>query len=506
MKKYVSLFILLCITTIICSISLAITAKNVKVNFVAGVGNASSSIKKTSCSHVYGPFVKLTSTDHGKKCSKCGVITARSTHVWKKLSDTSESCKTCGAIRTTASSESTAKPSEVLSISCASTSVNVGSKMGLAAKLDNNNVSATWSIIGGNGKATLSSTTGASIIITGIQEGTVVLSASYNGKSCSKTINIVAPSITLKPACNHYVPDIEKTNIVSNGFRGHTYDVWCKICKKYKSTGQSELHTYDGNDICTLCGYKKCPHSYKTYEMRNLITDDTYHTYDEWCEICNEFISYGYKCEHETKLAENGTRKCMICGYEYCEHPIDKIEKINVVRVVSIPSPRSPSYLIPGHMYDEWCNNCQKCISTGKSERHTFNDNYICTLCGYRNCRHSLNEIEVKNLIADDTYHTYDEWCRVCNEIIGHIQNDEHVEWRQTENGTKICKKCGYEKCLHRREGSEIEYQHIIRTSTDHTYDIWCKVCNKYQERQITAPHEYRDGSNMCVFCKYIRQ
>ncbi|WP_337594418.1 leucine-rich repeat protein [Vescimonas sp.] len=228
---------------------------------------------------------------------------------------------------------------------------------------------------------------------------------------------------------------------------------------------ETQGHSYDENGICTVCGYAGPDHT--NHVMSGMYWNDET---DHWkiCIYCEKPMTE----TEEHVFDEDGI--CSVCGYARAGHTHQMADWY-----------RSD---VNGHWHG--CKYCDEPMT--ETQGHSYDENGICTICEYAGPGHT-NHVKSDWYWNDETGH----WkaCIYCGEPMTEIK--EHVF---DEDG--ICSTCGYARAGHTHKAAE-DYgcdadghwsicrfcgRQIGRVQAhDYAYSR-CKVCGQYEADHV---HSY---------------
>ena len=237
----------------------------------------------------------------------------------------------------------------------------------------------------------------------------------------------------------------------------------CKYCNEPMTETQG--HSYDESGICTICRYAGPDHT--NHVISGMYWNDE-NGHWKACIYCGELMT-----ETEEHIFE-GDGICSVCGYVKVNHT----HKI--------------AYWYDSDANGHWrgCRYCEEPMT--ETQGHSYDENGICTICEYAGPGHT-NHAMSDWYWNDETGH----WkaCIYCGEPMTEIK--EHVF---DEDG--ICSTCGYAKASHTHKAAE-DYgcdadghwsicrfcgRQIGRVQAhDYAYSR-CKVCGQYEADHV---HSY---------------
>ena len=264
--------------------------------------------------------------------------------------------------------------------------------------------------------------------------------------------------------CSYAGPD-HTNHVMSGWYWSNEIGHWkiCIYCEKPMT--ETEEHVFDEDGICSVCGHAKVGHTHK-------MADWYYSDANGHWRVCK----YCYEPMTETQghsYDENGI--CAVCGYagpNHTNHVMCDWYRSNEI----------------GHW--KACIYCEEPMT--ETQGHSYDENGICTICEYAGPGHT-NHVKSDWYWNDETGH----WkaCIYCGEPMTEIK--EHVF---DEDG--ICSTCGYAKASHTHKAAE-DYgcdadghwsicrfcgRQIGRVQAhDYAYSR-CKVCGQYEADHV---HSY---------------
>lgn len=209
------------------------------------------------------------------------------------------------------------------------------------------------------------------------------------------------------------------------------HDLQCGVCHNITRT---EKHSFDENQVCTVCGYKSHEHQlyYRLIVSDNPYTDEPVDNNNNFgrdcgyhlvrCSICEVDFSSYWNVESHTY--ENG--KCTKCGYVQHQHD----DHYN-------PNPDCIYNLRSGHVMT--CSACGESVY----EQHTW-QNGVCTVCGHEQA-HVCTTFEPCH---------YNQWTHAisCTECGSYSWKVMHELDRYGH-----CKECDYvDNTVHKHVGTEV--------------------------------------------------
>ena len=304
----------------------------------------------------------------------------------------------------------------------------------------------------------------------------------------------------------------------------------CVDCGKVVETNK---HTLDANNVCTVCGNEHTTHSYNLYEG----SDGIRHFYE--CVVCEhtyyeyhnfDGIGYGAICTvcnivHDQCVIEEYDR------YDYVEHYGDCVCGNSMAGAHSFNNGECTQCdFVCNHI--EWSNG--KCVNCRKEhENHTFGDfenkdssrhARKCSVCNYEDLADHTFEDGVCTVCNCECVHEY-SWkrCTKCGK-----EHDCAGEGTLTRsvNGNEYCSMycgiCYYEDfdgqnyvngvctlcehvCTHYFYDGKCNYcktPHNCSTDTIVNFSEQYHYCKCVCDAYIEIPHDWRDG--VCSTCNYV--
>ena len=299
------------------------------------------------------------------------------------------------------------------------------------------------------------------------------------------------------------------------------------------------------NGVCTVCGFGEgCAHA--NTEMRQdrmgqecePIDDTTHHTKHtrinvQVCLDCGLETELGTEPVDTTEAHRyNDKGQCWDCGYQ-CAHTntsfaYDEVESTEIKGITA------KTHTVVEHLVLQYvCEACQMPAGSETrentyTENHDFDENDVCTVCGYQNvCLHpntTENDIEYDweyTIIDANKHHIKKTFvtqtvCVTCGQVLKESAPfvDEFDEPHYFENNECWCGQKAVEgECAHANTHEEfnsevVSYEKIDAnthklTQQDYTR-IVCNACGTIiketdgETSTIQEPHEYSNGVCSC--------
>ena len=220
-------------------------------------------------------------------------------------------------------------------------------------------------------------------------------------------------------------------------------------------------HTYDENGICTVCGYAGPDHTSHVMSVGYYYSEDGHwqvciycekpmteteaHVFDEdgICSVC------GYvKVNHTHKIADwydsdaNGHWR----GCRYCEEPMTETQghsydENGICTICEYAGPGHTNHVKSDWYWNDETGHWKACIYCGEPmteiKEHVFDEDGICSVCGYARAGHTHKAAEYYGCDADGHWSI----CRFCGLQIGRVQAHDYAYSR--------CKVCGQYEANH---------------------------------------------------------
>ena len=220
-------------------------------------------------------------------------------------------------------------------------------------------------------------------------------------------------------------------------------------------------HTYDENGICTVCGYAGPDHTSHVMSVGYYYSEDGHwqvciycekpmteteeHVFDEdgICSVC------GYvKVNHTHKIADwydsdaNGHWR----GCRYCEEPMTETQEHSydengICTICEYAGPGHTNHVKSDWYWNDETGHWKACIYCGEPmteiKEHVFDEDGICSTCGYAKASHTHKAAEDYGCDADGHWSI----CRFCGRQIGRVQAHDYAYSR--------CKVCGQYEADH---------------------------------------------------------
>ncbi len=295
----------------------------------------------------------------------------------------------------------------------------------------------------------------------------------------------------------------------------------CGHIMGYETYVRDENHSFNSNNTCTKCGYKK-PHTHKAVacgETKYSYTqnNDNLHTV---AEKTPDLCSCGYVMGYAMRLRDeahsfNSNNTCTKCGYK----KVHKHEAVACGQATYSYAPKNASvHTVTTKMPDLCsCGHVMGCQTTTGDETHSFNSNNTCTKCGYKKvhkheavaCGQATYSYAQKNASAHTVTTKMPDLCS-CGHVMGYQTTTGDESHSFDSNNT--CTKCSYKKVhTHKLDhlesaGSEYftkdEYSHVFEEQLLELCSCGSALNKKLV--QTTQRHEF-DSSGKCV-CGYTKE
>ena len=330
------------------------------------------------------------------------------------------------------------------------------------------------------------------------------------------------PHVHQAVMCGNPVVTYEQNNSSSH-VKVEKVDEKCS-CGKVMDTitaRSNESHSYDSDDKCTKCGYKK-PHVHQavmcgmpiiTYEQNNSSSHVKVEEVDEKCS-CGKVMDTTTARTNESHSYDSDD-KCTKCGYikthvhqaVMCGMPVVTYEQNNSSSHVRVEE------------VDEKCS-CGKVMDTTTArtnESHSYDSDDKCTKCGYIKthvhqavmCGMPVVTYEQNNSSSHVKIEEVDEKCS-CGFVFTTSTNE--LEEKHSFDSENVCTKCGYIKGhTHKAIMSmnpvityeqNIEDTHLIVS----TVDKKCS-CGKIMDTSVSKTEEKHsyNSNDVCTKCNHIK-
>ena len=231
-------------------------------------------------------------------------------------------------------------------------------------------------------------------------------------------------------------------------------------------------HQWDEHEVCTLCGAASDSHIHELWYYTSDVEDAGGHMpVCRWCySRYGEWEAHSYD-EHYI---------CTVCGYaDRTRHECEAGDYSQVC---------DDSGNVIGHAF-----SCKYCYQTmGETQAHSYDEHYICTVCGYVDrARHECEAGDGYSEVYDDNGNSvgHAASCMYCNWPVGETQAhqwDEH-------NVCTVCHMWGPDH-VHEFSGS------YCSDGTGQYNGHWkmCKYCNGFCGD--LEPHTF-DEHGICTLC-----
>ena len=251
------------------------------------------------------------------------------------------------------------------------------------------------------------------------------------------------------------------THQMADWYRSDVNGHWhgCKYCNEPMTETQG--HSYDENGICTICRYAGPDHTnhvmsgwYWSNEIGHWkiciycekpMTETEEHVFDEdgICSVC------GYvKVNHTHKIADwydsdaNGHWR----GCRYCEEPMTETQghsydENGICTICEYAGPGHTNHVKSDWYWNDETGHWKACIYCGEPmteiKEHVFDEDGICSTCGYAKASHTHKAAEDYGCDADGHWSI----CRFCGRQIGRVQAHDYAYSR--------CEVCGQYEADH---------------------------------------------------------
>ena len=329
-------------------------------------------------------------TEHWKICPNCqGVMTIKVNHTWKNgiCSECGYECKHTGGKETW---ETTATTHKQVWSCCGKVIVDEAKHSASGTGEATCVGSATCSVCNmnfGDKNPTNHASTlehHDAVAATCVKEGSKEY---WSCASCKKNFSNAAGTTAISDA------DL----VVAKNPDKHTgTETWTQTAdtheKKYSCCGlvtvAETAHTWDANGVCTVCDYK-CKHKQADQWYTN--EDNTQHW--QFCEIC--------KTKRHEGAHSGGTATCRDkATCTTCSQPYGNVNSENHTGTLNWVEKDETTH------EQKW--SC--CNTVVKTEKHTWNDNGVCSECGYV-CTHTGGTATCKDKAT----------CTICGEKYGDL-------------------------------------------------------------------------------------
>ena len=260
--------------------------------------------------------------------------------------------------------------------------------------------------------------------------------------------------------CGYAGPN-HTNHVMCDWYRSNEIGHWkaCIYCGEPMTETQG--HSYDENGICTVCGYAGPDHTnhvmsgmYWNDETSHWkvciycgepMTETEAHVFDEdgICSVC------GYvKVNHTHKIADwydsdaNGHWR----GCKYCEEPMTETQghsydENGICTICEYAGPGHTNHVKSDWYWNDETGHWKACIYCGEPmteiKEHVFDEDGICSVCGYARAGHTHKAAEYYGCDADGHWSI----CRFCGLQIGRVQAHDYAYSR--------CKVCGQYEANH---------------------------------------------------------
>ena len=234
----------------------------------------------------------------------------------------------------------------------------------------------------------------------------------------------------------------------------------CEYC--YEPMTETQGHSYDENGICAVCGYAGPNHTnhvmcdwYRSNEIGHWkaciycgepMTETQGHSYDEngICTVC------GYAGPDHTNHVMSGMywsdetghwKACIYCGEPMTETQGHSYDENGICTVCGYAGPDHTNHVMSGMYWNDETGHWKICIYCEKPmteiKEHVFDEDGICSVCGYARAGHTHKAAEDYGCDADGHWSI----CRFCGRQIGRVQAHDYAYSR--------CKVCGQYEADH---------------------------------------------------------
>ena len=260
--------------------------------------------------------------------------------------------------------------------------------------------------------------------------------------------------------CGYAGPN-HTNHVMCDWYRSNEIGHWkaCIYCDEPMTEKQG--HSYDENGICTVCGYAGPDHTnhvmsgmYWNDETSHWkvciycgepMTETEEHVFDEdgICSVC------GYvKVNHTHKIADwydsdaNGHwRGCKYCEEPMTETQVHSYDENGICTICEYAGPGHTNHVKSDWYWNDENSHWKACIYCGEpmteTEEHVFDEDGICSVCGYARAGHTHKAAEYYGCDADGHWSI----CRFCGLQIGRVQAHDYAYSR--------CKVCGQYEANH---------------------------------------------------------
>ena len=260
--------------------------------------------------------------------------------------------------------------------------------------------------------------------------------------------------------CGYAGPN-HTNHVMCDWYRSNEIGHWkaCIYCDEPMTEKQG--HSYDENGICTVCGYAGPDHTnhvmsgmYWNDETSHWkvciycgepMTETEEHVFDEdgICSVC------GYvKVNHTHKIADwydsdaNGHwRGCKYCEEPMTETQVHSYDENGICTVCGYAGPGHTNHVKSDWYWNDENSHWKACIYCGEPmteiKEHVFDEDGICSTCGYARAGHIHKAAEDYGCDADGHWSI----CRFCGRQIGRVQAHDYAYSR--------CKVCGQYEADH---------------------------------------------------------
>ena len=260
--------------------------------------------------------------------------------------------------------------------------------------------------------------------------------------------------------CGYAGPD-HTSHVMSVGYYYSEDGHWqvCIYCEKPMT--ETEEHVFDEDGICSVCGYARAGHTHQMADWYRSdvnghwhgckycdepMTETQGHSYDEngICTVCG---SAGPDHTNHVKSDwywndETGHWKaCIYCGEPMTETQGHSYDENGICTVCGYAGPDHTNHVMSGMYWNDETGHWKICIYCEKpmteTEEHVFDEDGICSVCGYARAGHTHKAAEDYGCDADGHWSI----CRFCGRQIGRVQAHDYAYSR--------CKVCGQYEADH---------------------------------------------------------
>ena len=281
--------------------------------------------------------------------------------------------------------------------------------------------------------------------------------------------------------CGYAGPD-HTNHVMSGWYWSNEIGHWkiCIYCEKPMT--ETEEHVFDEDGICSVCGHAKVGHTHKMadwyYSDANghwrvckycyePMTETQGHSYDEngICAVC------GYAGPNHTnhvmcdwyRSNEIGHWKaCIYCGEPMTETQGHSYDENGICTVCGSAGPDHTNHVKSDWYWNDETGHWKACIYCGEPmteiKEHVFDEDGICSTCGYAKASHTHKAAEYYGCDADGHWSI----CRFCGRQIGRVQAHDYAYSR--------CKVCG------QYEADHVHSYAWLAEDSEHWQE--CEICH----------------------------